>query len=239
MDVDFNEPAAVRAAGADLQRDNEALARHLAFTPAVTDPGSLTQAVADRAAITQAQTRIVAYFQPMKAAAHQLHTMICARERELLDPLRAFDRAKADAIRAYHDAELVERRRLEREAAAEAQRQREAEAVAEAVALETAGDADLAAAIVADAIAQPAPVVALPDPTKGVVTFTRRWHWKYAGGPMDVSTTPPDVRRRALEKLPPEFLTADEKKIGAYVRSMKGSGAIAGIDIYYTDDPNR
>ena len=239
MDVDLNQPASVRAAGADLAVTTRDLAARLAIAPPVTDAPALAQAVADRQQIAEAALRVTGYFQPMKAAAHQLHTMICARERELLDPLRALDREKADAIRAYHDAEPIERRRLERDAAEAARRQREAEAVAEAVALETAGDADLAAAIVADAISQPAPVVALPDPTKGVVTFTRRWHWKYAGGPMDIGQTPPDIRRRAIAKLPPEFLTADEKKIGAYVRSMKGSGAIAGIDIYYTDDPNR
>jgi len=56
---------------------------------------------------------------------------------------------------------------------------------------------------------------------------------------MTVKDTPPDVLRRAIAKLPIEFLTADEKKIGAYVRSMKGSGAIPGVDIFYIDEPNR
>lgn len=238
-DVNFNEPAAVKKAGEYLETTVEMIADRLALSPAVTDAAALAQAVIDRKDIADHDKRIVAYFAPMKAAAHSLHAMLCARERELRDPLRALDESKAAAIRAYHDAELVERRRREREAAEAAQREREAEAATEAAALERVGDHGLAAAIVADAIAQPAPVVALPDPTAGIVTFTRRWHWKYAGGPMDISHTPPDVLRRALDRVPIDFHMIDEKKIGAYVRSMKGSGAIDGIDIYYTDEPNR
>ena len=51
--------------------------------------------------------------------------------------------------------------------------------------------------------------------------------------------TPPTVIARTMKLLPREFLIPDEKKIGAYARSMKGSGAIPGVDIYYVDDPTR
>ena len=85
------------------------------------------------------------------------------------------------------------------------------------------------------------PVVALPDALRTIdgLTFRRRWTWKYAGGPAVVKDTPPDVLARALAKIPPEFLMVDEKKIGAYARSMKASGSIPGIQIYFVDDPLR
>ena len=34
-------------------------------------------------------------------------------------------------------------------------------------------------------------------------------------------------------------MCADEVKIGAYVRSMKESAKIPGIDVYYVDEPVR
>ena len=237
--VDFNRPDAARIAGAELEQTSRGLVARLATTLRVTDPPSLAQAVLDRQTIADAIRSVETFFRPLKALAYELHQTLCKRERAILDPLRQLDDDKATAIRVYHDAEQRERRRLELEAADQQRRDREAEAAREAAALESTGDTELADAIVADAIAAPAPVVVLPDPTAGIVTFTRRWKWKYAGGPMDVSKTPPDVVQRALARMPIDFHAVDETKVGAFVRSMKGSGRIDGIDIYYVDVPNR
>jgi hypothetical protein len=225
-------------AGAELEDTTAGLVRRLALTPRVTDAASLAQAKLDRQTLAEAIGRVETWFKPLKASAYGLWQTLCKRERTILDPLRAADQQKADDIRQYHDAEARERRRLELEAAALAKRDREREAAIEAAAVE-ASDPELAAAILEEAIAAPAPVIALPDPAAGIVTFTRRWHWKYAGGPMDRKATPPDVLARALERIPIQFHAIDDVKIGQYVRSMKGSAKIPGVDVYYTDDPNR
>ena len=226
-------------AGDELEQANAGLVTRLALTPRVTDQPSLAQAKLDRQDVADRIRRVETFFHPLKASAYALWPTLIKRELVILDPLRDLDTKIAEDIKKYHDAEQRDRRRLEQEAAEAARQEAEARALAEAAALERTGDADVAEAVIAEAIAAPAPIVSLPDPTKGIVSFTRRWHWKYAGGPMDIKQTPPDLVRRALDRVPLDFHTLDEKKIGAYVRSMKGSGAIAGIDIYFTDEPNR
>lgn len=226
-------------AGDELAPANEAIVARLSLAPRVSDPASLAQAKLDRQDLADRIGRVEAFFKPLKASAYALWQTLCKRERTILDPLRHLDQDKAAEIREYHDAEQRERRRLEQEAAEAARHDAEARALAEAAALEQTGDADVAEAVIAEAIAAPAPVVVLPDPFAGVQTFTRRWHWKYAGGPMDVKQTPPDLIARALARVPLDFHTLDEKKIGQYVRAMKGSASIAGLDIYFTDEPNR
>jgi hypothetical protein len=226
-------------AGDELEQANAGLVTRLALTPRVSDQASLAQAKLDRQDVADRIRRVATFFQPLKASAYALWQTLIKRERTILDPLHDLDAKIAGDIRDYHDAEQRDRRRLEQEAAEAARQEAEARAIAEAAALERTGDADVAEAVINEAIAAPAPIVSLPDPSRGIVTFTRRWHWKYAGGPMDIKQTPPDVLRRALDRVPIDFHAIDEKKIGAYVRTMKGSGAIAGIDIYFTDEPNR
>jgi cation transport ATPase len=130
-----------------------------------------------------------------------------------------------DGISAFKAAEDRARQQREREERDRRRREDEDRAALEAAALEAAGDHALAASIVEEALAAPAPVVVLPDTTAGVegLTFRRRWLWR--------------PQNAAL--VPREFLCLDEKKIGAYVRAMKGSGAIPGLEIYCVDDPVR
>ena len=99
----------------------------------------------------------------------------------------------------------------------------------------------MAAAVLAEAIAAPAPVVVLPDATKAVdgLKFVRRWLWRYAGGPADLKQTPPAVLARTMQLIPREYLCVDEKKVGAIARSSKGTIKIPGIEIYFVDEPVR
>jgi hypothetical protein len=183
--------------------------------------------------------RVEEFFKPLKAMADQLHKALCSREREILEPLRSADVAKVDAIKRYHLTEQRERQRRQ-DAEAEARRRDDQDRAAiEAARLEEQGEHALAAAVVEEAIAAPTPVVVYPDPVAAVVSFTRRWKWKYQHGPADITKTPPQLVARALALVPKEFLCLDEKKVGAYARSMKTTGHIPGIDIYAVDEPNR
>jgi hypothetical protein len=237
--VDLNRPEAARLVGLELESTALSTVDRMRGSLVITDRESLEQVTEDRDAVYALIKRAEEFFRPLKALAHQLHANLCAREKEILDPLRAVDREQADAIRVYHAAEERARRAREAEAAEAQRRADEARAAAAAAEYERSGEHETAAAVLAEAIAAPPPVVVIPDPNRDLVTFTRRWKWKYLGGPADVSKTPPEIVRRALAILPEEFKKADETKIGAYARSMKTSGRIPGIEIYAVDEPNR
>ena len=224
--------------GDDLAVASTDLVRRLGAPPLATT-ADLEQAVLDRDQIGAVMKRVEAYFAPLKKMAYDLHRAICDREGAILKPLKAHDADRAGAIRDYKARVDRERDEQQRQLAEQARRDAEARAALEAAALEAAGQPELAAAVVDEAIARPAPVVSVPDPTRGIAKFRRRWCWRYAGGPADVAMTPAAVVQRTLAILPREYLTVDESKVGAYARAMKGAGKIPGIEIYSVDDPVR
>jgi len=238
--LDFNQPETARAVGGELAATGEALVIQLRES-AVIDLATLEQAVRDRQTLGQAIARVAQFFAPFKAMAHQLHKALCDREREILAPLEQLDQLKRTAIAAYKRDQDRIRQEQERTLAEQRRRDEQDRAAAEAAQLEIAGEHEMAAAVVADAIAAPAPVVVLPDATKAVegLKFTRRWLWRFAGGPADLKQTPPTVLARTMQLIPREYLCVDEKKVGAIVRSSKGTIRIPGIDVYYVDDPVR
>jgi hypothetical protein len=212
--------------GADLASNTAALAARLAAS-VVIDQATAQQAVLDRQQIADAQKRVAEFFRPLKEASYRAWKLLCAREAEVLAPLSERDGELRAAITAFKAAEDRRRAAAERALAEQARSERERVAAIEAAAHEAAGEPELGALVLAEAIAAPAPVVVLPDATKTIagLKFTRRWLWRFA------------PHGEAL--VPREFLMVDEKKIGGYVRSMKGSGQIAGIEIYFVDDPVR
>jgi hypothetical protein len=237
--VDWNRPDMARTVGGPLEATALSLVERARGSLVVTDRASLEQAKLDRSAVYEAIGRVEEFFAPLKAMAHGLHAALCKREREILDPLKTIDAQQAHAIRQYHEAEERDRRRREIELAEALRVEREAQAAREAADYERTGEHALAAAVLAEAIAAPPVVVAIADPNNDLVTFRRVWKWKYAGGPVEVGKTPPHIVERSLALLPESLKCPDEKKIGAYVRSMKTSTAIPGIEIYCTEVPNR
>jgi hypothetical protein len=171
------------------------------------------------------------FFEPLKRMAHQLHAALCTREKTILAPLRTLDDEKRQAMAAYKLQQDRERRRQEQELAAAQQREREAQTLHEAAQLEHQGEHAMAAAVVAEAIAAPPPVVVLADATKTIsdLKFRTTWKWRYVGGD----------KARALALLPREYLTPDESKISAHATSMKGSASIPGIEFFSEELPVR
>lgn len=228
--IDLNEPASAKSAGTDLARSSLALLDEVS-EGAITDLAALEQAVRERQQIGAMRKRVEEFFRPLKQLAHQLHRSLCDREGEILAPLDLRDRNRATAISAFKLAEDARRREQERIDAEALRLQREQQAADEAAALESAGDHSLAASVVAEAIAAPAPVVALPDLVKQVegLKFRRNWKWRYAS----------NDKARAAALIPRAFLMPDEAKIGAFARSMKDSAQIPGIEFFYEDVPVR
>ena len=206
---------------------------------AVVDEPSLRDAASLRKAIGALDEEACAYFAPEKQRYYALHKAACAREAEVRSHLAALDIKVKAAIRTFNDAETARREAAEQAERARLQALAQDRATAEAAAHESAGDGALAASVLAEAIAAPAPVVVLPNVTQGVVTFTRVWKWRYPGGTDDARTSPPAVVQRTLALIPREFLKVDEAKLGTYARAMKGGATVPGIEFYHVDEPRR
>lgn len=238
--VDILSPDRAKAVGGELARASETLALQLVPT-AIADTAALEQAVRDRQTLGAAIQRVEVFFAPLKKMAHDLHKALCTRETEILAPLQRVDAIKRGAISSYKAAQ-DRIREAEEQRLAELRRQEEEQRAAlEAAALERSGDRELAAAVLEEAIARPAPVVVLPDVVRQVegLSFVRRWLWKFSGGPADIKQTPPHLLVRSLGLVPREFLMLDEKKVNAHVRAHKGSTKIPGITVFFVDDPRR
>jgi hypothetical protein len=220
--LDIN-PELARGIGGELAATVEQLADRLALSTAVTDRPSLEQAVSDRVQLGERVKAVQDFFRPFKSAAHALHKALCDRENAILAPLLRLDRAKQTAIAVFHAAETTRRRLEEQRIADERKREADAAALREAAALERLGDHALAAAVVAEAVARPAPVVALPDTVREVANFRRTWHWR--------------LTTEAL--VPREFLCVDTKKLDKYATAMQASAKVAGVEFYSTDTPVR
>jgi hypothetical protein len=155
--------------------------------------------------------------------------------------VKTLDEVKRRAIGDFKAAQDRIRQQQEQVLADARRRDEQDRATATAAQLERSGEPEMAAQVLAEAIAAPPPVVALPDETKQIegLHFTRRWLWRFAGGPKELTDTPPAVIARTMELIPRTYLCVDEKKVGAIVRASKGTIAIPGLDIYYVDDPRR
>lgn len=228
-------------AGSELATTAHSLQRQLGLDVVIASRADLEQAVADRVTISDAIRAVKEFFDPLKAVTHQAHATVCTREREILAPLLALDAARRTAISAFKAADDRAREQREQQLAEQQRRDNDARAIAEAAALDAAGHHEVAAAVLEEAIAAPLPPVALPSVTRSVagLKFRRAWRWRYAGGPMDVATTPDAIVQRTLTIIPKEFTCVDEQRLGQYARAMKSAGNIPGIEFYSVDEPVR
>ena len=208
---------------------------------AVVNVATCERAVQTRAALGEKQKEIVAKLEKPKSWAFNLHKWFCSLEAAALAPYNALDVYERDQIRTFNDAQTRIREQQERELADAARRDAEARAAAEAAAHETAGDHEMAVAVMEEAIAAPTPVVTLPTLRRLVpgLKTVRRWLWRYPGATNDVRTSPPAVVVRAMALVPREYLCVDDKKVNAYVKAMGSAAKIPGLEIYYVDDPVR
>lgn len=216
--------------GTELEAETQIVVGRLANVNIVT-LADLEQAVLDRQDLGARAKAVEAFFEPFKKQAHTLWRGLCDRENAVLGPILALDGKLRTAITQYK-AEKDRLRREEENRQADARRREdEARALEEAAALESQGESVMAAAVVEQAMAAPAPVVVLPDTTRQVVglKFRTEWKWRYTNGDPT----------RAMQLIPREYLCVDEKKIGAYVRSMKSTGRIPGVEIYSEQAPVR
>jgi hypothetical protein len=213
---------------AEVQEQANASTREvLAFVEAnkvvVTDMATLARANAVRKAIGEKQKAIAAQLAKPKSWADGLHKWFCSLEKAALAPLTILDNFERAQITAFND-EQTRVRAAREQAIAEARRLADqARATSEAAALERAGEHQLAAAVVAEAIAAPPPHVVLPNEVKTVQSFRRRWTFEI----VDESEVPRD------------FCVVDTVRLGRYATAMKDSAKVPGVRFFYVDDPVR
>jgi len=230
-------PADVQAMAGHAEQD--AVSFVAAHQIAVVDVRTLEAAVRLRELIGEKKKTITEKLAKPKAWAYGLHRWMCDLERTALAPLDTLDKFEAQEIRAFKVAEDRRRDEEARALAADQKRVDEARAAMEAAALEAAGEPAMAAAVIEQAIAAPPPVVAVPDATRGLAKFVRRYKWKFAGGPENIADTPPAIVARTLAIIPRDFCCVDDIKLNGYCRAMKGTATVPGIEFFHVDDPVR
>jgi hypothetical protein len=189
----------------------------------VVDLVTLARVGTIRAAIGEKQRQITNDLAAPKAAAFALHRWICGLEAAALKPYTDLDTYEKEQIRRFHDHQTRERQARERELAEQRRRADEARAADEAAALEADGDHALAAAVLAEAIDAPDPVIVLADDVRAVQRFRRTWHYRID----DPTQIPRDFLEPALEKL------------RKYAIAMTTTANVPGVTFFYTDDPIR
>jgi hypothetical protein len=214
-------PAAVQADADAAKRD--ALAFVEANKVPVTDLVSFERANQVRTEIGRKQKAIIAQLAKPKKWAHELHQWFCSLEAAAMVPFDILDAYEREQIRTFNDAETARRQARERELAEARRREDEARAATEAAALERAGEHQMAAAVVTEAIAAPLPVVVLPNALKEIQKFRRSWKWRLTNAAL----------------VPREFLVVDTVRLNKYAVAMRESAKVPGVEFYYVDDPTR
>jgi hypothetical protein len=215
------EPADVQSAADEARR--AALEFVEANKVAVVDQATLVAANAVRLALDERRKGIAARLANPKSWAYNLHKWFCTLEKQAMTPYDVLDRYEADQIRAFDEAERKRRQERERAIADARQRADQERATVEAAALERAGEHQMAAAVVAQALDAAPPVVVLADEVAAIQSFRKTWHWR----PVN------------LDIVPREFLTLDTVKLNRYATGMGDTASVPGIEFYFTKDPIR
>lgn len=181
----------------------------------ITDDEQFALVDAHCAGLLKLKKKVESDFAESKATTYAAWKAVVAQEKGHLDGIdeaRRIDKQKMDA---YLTVKEDERKAEEDRLAAIAKKQAEDEAIARAQAMEAAGQNEEAAAII-EAPVFVAPTI-VPKTAPKASTVMRKV-WKY--------------RVKDEAKVPREFLTLDDKKIGGVVRSMGAATNIPGIEAY-------
>ncbi|KJU83916.1 hypothetical protein MBAV_003883 [Candidatus Magnetobacterium bavaricum] len=182
----------------------------------ITSPESYTAAGQLIKGIKGLMKEIKDMFGSFKKKADEAHKDIVRKESAQLTPLQAAEGVIKGKMTAYLKAEEVKRTVLQARLEAEANKQHDDLCLQEAVALEKAGNVDAAMAILDAPGHTPAPLVVSNIPK--VTGVSEREVWKFEV--VDAS------------KVPEQYKTVDEKKIGAIVRALKGITDIPGVRVW-------
>lgn len=181
----------------------------------VTDADTYTRAGALVATLGALADRAEAWWEPATGIAYKLHRWLTARRGADKTPLEQERKRILDAAGAWKSEQ--DRLQVERDAAAAAEAKRQADELAQAQALqlEAQGMPELAAAVIEEAAAAPAPIVSAPSLVPSGVGFSH-------GTDYEIKVINPAL-------VPREYMVPDEKKILRVVKAMQGVIKIPGV----------
>lgn len=187
----------------------------------VVTPEQYTEACEFVKAIAKTRKEVEGTFGPIKTKQYEAWKEAVAQENKFLDPLDKATSLVKGKIGGYL-AEQERIRRAEEDHQREiARREAEARAMAEAAELERQGENHAAEQVIQEAVSAPPPVVVVPKAVAKQVGIAPRTVWKF--------------RVVDSAKVPREYLSVDEQKIGQIVRAMKEMAKIPGVEVYSED----
>jgi len=182
----------------------------------VTNPAEYTVASDFLKTIKGAQSKVVAFFAPMKQKAHEAHKAITLQEASMLKPLQDAEAAlKRNLLTFYQDQERIRidaQRKLQAEADEAARKERE-RLEREAAKLKTP---ELREQRLEQAAAVIAPVVQVASvaPVVSGQSVRKTWTAKV----VDVS------------QVPREWMVVNEKALDSFAKATKGAVKVPGVE---------
>ena len=171
--------------------------------------------------LKQKSSEVTEFFKPLKYAAHKTHNQICDREKAMLKPIAAAEKAIKAAMGRYVTDKLIEQQRLEQQLRQQAQAESD-RLLAEAAALESNGDTRQANVMftnaqMADAAARNISLERNAPKAGGVSTTT---DWQIIS--IDAAQVPVDINGCVIRPV-------DESAVMRLIRASKGKVNIPGI----------
>ena len=171
--------------------------------------------------LKQKSAEVTEFFKPLKDAAHKTHKQICDREKTLLKPVAAAEKALKAAMAKYVTFKLGEQLKLEAQLRQQAQAESD-RLLAQAAELESAGNAQQANAVfvnaqMVDAAARNIALERNAPKANGVATTT---DWQITG--IDAAQVPVDINGCVIRPV-------DEAAVLRLIRASKGKVIIPGI----------
>lgn len=149
-----------------------------------------------------------------------------AAKKEVLDQERAADAPLVEAegiikprIAAWNAEQERIRKAEEDRLREEARKQEEERRLEDAILAEQSGNKEEAAAIMDTPVQAPVVVVPKSVPKVAGVAMTKQWKFRITDA----------------NKIPRQYLTVDEQKIGAIVRALKDQANIPGVEVFSVD----
>ena len=155
------------------------------------------------------------WFKPQVDAAHKAHKILTTKRGEELKPLKEIYNQISGKAGTYQYNKEQEARRKAKEEEDRRRKEEEDKRLAEAARLEQQGKKIEAESVISKPLhVPPAPVQKAPKVSG--LSFTKIWTY--------------DIEDSSL--IPREFMQPDTVKIGQYVKAMKESAKIPGVNIY-------
>jgi hypothetical protein len=179
-------------------------------------------------AIKDLQKEIDATFNPIIADANKAHKTACQKKRDVEAPLVEAEGVIKRALVDYDDQKrreaAAEQHRLEAAAKASEEKRR----LEEAVLLESEGQHEQAAEVLAEAVAAPAPIVPIVQRSTPVVAgIARRETWTFR-----VTDFHALVKFVAANPSYANLLQPNHAALGAQARSLKAHAKFPGVQVY-------